>query len=318
MLRDGLEFNPLTGVAGRDGVMPMHLALVVNRSAGTFRRLPVEATVAGVAQALRDGGHRVTVEVVGRRDLAAALSAVAARTDVDAVVVGGGDGSVLTAVLAGLGRQRPIGVLPLGTLNLFARDLGLPLDPVEAARLLASAGVAEIDLAEVNGLPFIIWASLGMHPWMVRRRDHLQREGMAKWPAMALAAFRALRRHPMIAVTLALGGGGAVALETPLMVITNNAWREETPPLSRAALDRGELEVHTARGSSRLALLWLAVRALLGRWRTSPLLDTYVAREVRVVTRSRRAMVSLDGEVTVLRSPLVFKVKPGALKVLKP
>lgn len=295
----------------------MRIALVVNRSAGSFRRLPLEATVAGIVRALREGGHEVTVEVVGRRGLAQALSALAARSDLDAVVVGGGDGTLLTAVLAGLGRDRPVGVLPLGTLNLFARDLGLPLDPVEAARLVARAGVADIDLAEVNGLPFIIWASLGMHPWMVRRRDHLQREGMGKWPAMALAAFRALRRYPMIEVTLALDSG-SVAVETPLMVITNNAWREVRPPLSRAALDRGELVVHAARGSSRLSLLWLALRALLGRWKARQLLDTYVAREVRVVTRTRRAMVSLDGEVTVLRSPLVFKLRPGALKVLKP
>ncbi len=273
--------------------------------------------MADIVRALREGGHEVTAEVVGRRGLARALSAVAVRPGIDAVVVGGGDGTLLTAVLAGLGRERPLGVLPLGTLNLFARDLGLPLDPVEAAGLLAGAEVADIDLAEVNGLPFIIWASLGMHPWMVRRRDHLQREGMGKWPAMALAAFRALRRYPIIDVTLTLDSG-TVAVETPLMVITNNAWREVRPPLSRVALDRGELEVHAARGSSRLSLLWLALRALLGRWKTSQLLDTYVAREVRVSTRTRRAMVSLDGEVTVLRSPLVFKLRPGALKVLKP
>ncbi|MGE5506042.1 MAG: lipid kinase MamU [Actinomycetota bacterium] len=294
----------------------MQLAFVVNRSAGSFRHLPLDRTVEAVAAALADAGHQVRTEVVGRRDLAAALSALAARTDVDAVVVGGGDGTVLTAILAGLGRDRPLGLVPLGTLNLLARDLGLPLDPVEAARALAGAEPVAIDLAEVNGHPFAIWASLGMHPWMVRRRDHLQRDGMSKRPAMLVAALRAFRRYPVVKVQLSLQGA-AMAVATPLLVVTNNAWKEGAPPL-RQALDKGELEVHIARATSRLALLWLVLKALLGRWKTTQLLGTIRADEVRVTTRSRRAMVSLDGEVTVLRSPLVFRLRPKALLVLRP
>jgi diacylglycerol kinase family enzyme len=297
----------------------MRIALVINRSAGSFRRLALDATVADIAGALRRQGHAVEVRIVGRRDLAGLLSTLAAeQRDLDAVLLGGGDGTLLTAILAGLGRDIPIGVLPLGTLNLFARDLGLPTDPFDAARALATAGTAEIDLAEVNGYPFAIWASLGMHPWMVRRRDHLQREGLSKWPAMALAALRAFRRYPLVKVTLMLEDGGQLAVVTPLLVITNNAWKHERPPLSRQVLDGGKLVVHVAKCSSRLSLLWLAFNAMLGRWAGSQLLKTFTATEVRVVSRKRRAMVSLDGEVTVLGSPLVFRLRPRALKVLIP
>jgi diacylglycerol kinase family enzyme len=295
----------------------MRLSLVINRSAGSFRRLPLEPTVAAIAAVLRTAGHTVEVKVVGHRELAAALSTLAQRGGMDAVILGGGDGTLLTAVLAGLGHDIPLGILPLGTMNLFARDLGLPADPIEAASALATAEIAEIDLAEVNGYPFAIWASLGMHPWMVRRRDHLQREGMGKGLAMAMAAFRAFRRYPLVEVTLT-HKEGSMAVSTPLLVITNNAWRNERPPLSRQALDAGELVVHVARCSSRLSLLRLAFNALLGRWRGSQLLETLSAKEVRVTSHQRRAMVSLDGEVTVLRSPLVFKVRPGALRVLMP
>lgn len=295
----------------------MRLALAINRSAGTFRRLPLEPTIDAMVHALRAAGHHVEVELAGRRDLAQVLSSLALRSDLDAVIAGGGDGTVLTAIMAGLGDAKPLGLLPLGTLNLLARDLGLPLDPIEAAERLATGRVADIDLAEVNGLPFAIWASLGMHPAVVRRRDKLQKEGLGKWPAFALAALRAFRRYPLVKVTLTMKGD-TTTVTTPLLVISNNAWREETLPLSRAALDGGELVVHVAKCSGRLSLLWLALNALVGRWKVSRLLETFTADEVRVVSRKRRVMVSLDGEVTVLRSPLVFKLRPKALRMMIP
>ncbi|MDO8606317.1 MAG: lipid kinase MamU [Phaeospirillum sp.] len=295
----------------------MRFALVINRSAGSFRTLPLDATVAAITAVLVAAGHLVESYLVDRRELARSLSTLAGRDDLDGVVVGGGDGTILTAVLAGLGRDKPLGILPLGTLNLFARDLGLPQDPLEAARVLSTATAAQIDLAEVNGLPFTIWASMGMHPWVVRRRDHLQRDGMRKWRAMVLAAMRAFRRYPMVDVTLGLKDG-AVEVRTPMLFITNNAWKEEAPPLSRESLDTGTLEIHVAACSGRLSLLWLVLETFFGHWRASRRLQTFAAKEVRVTSRKHRVMVSLDGEVTVLSSPLVFKVRPKALNVLIP
>ena len=245
------------------------------------------------------------------------LTSLATRDDLDAVVVGGGDGTFLTAILAGLGTTHPLGLLPLGTINLFTRDLGLPQDPIKAAERLADSDISQIDLAEVNGMPFAIWASLGMHPWMVRRRDHLQREGISKWRAMALAALRALRRYPLIKARLTVKGQ-TFTVATPLLVVTNNAWREGRPPMLRPAMDQGLLEVHVARCTTRMHLVWLAINALLGRWRLCNMLETYRAESVQVTSRNRRSMVSLDGEVTVMRTPLVFKARPKALKVLIP
>ncbi|MBR9970641.1 lipid kinase MamU [Magnetospirillum sulfuroxidans] len=295
----------------------MRLALVINRSAGTFRHLPLEATAAAIGSALRRHGHVIHTDICGRRDLSTTLAAWARRDDVDAVIVGGGDGSFLTAILAGLGRDKPLGLLPLGTLNLLARDLGLPVDPLAAAALLARCRVAEIDLAEVNGLPFAIWASLGMHPRVVRRRDKLQAEGLSKWRAFALAALRAFRRYPLMQVNLSVNGQ-TTTVTTPIVVISNNAWAETPLPLppSRVSLDRGELMVHVAKTTSRLGLLWLALNALVGRWRVNRLLDIFRADEVVVTGRKSRMILSLDGEVTVLRAPLVFRSNPKSLRIL--
>ncbi len=296
----------------------MHLALVINRSAGSFRRLDLDDTVSAITRILQECGHQVTVAVVGRRDLADTLSTLAQDQRLDAVVVGGGDGTALTAVLAGLGRDKPMGLLPVGTLNLLARDLGLPLDPLAAAQAIGQGHVARIDLAEVNGLPFTIWASLGMHPWVVRQRDKLQkREGLGKWPAFALAAMRAFRRYPLMQVSL-IADGKTTTVRTPLVVISNNAWRRQPLPLTREALDGGELVINVARATGRLGMLWLAFNALTGLWRAGSFLDTFRAEEVRVIGRKRRMMVSLDGEVTVLRSPLVFRLRPKTLQVMMP
>lgn len=297
----------------------MRLILVINRNAGSFRRLPLAATVDAAAAALARAGHHVEVQVLGKRQLAAALAALARRDDLDAVVVGGGDGTFLTAILAGLGRERPLGLLPLGTLNLLARDLGLPVDPVAAAEHLGRGAVADIDLAEVNGLPFAIWASLGMHPRVVRRRDKLQAEGLPKWRAFALAALRAFRRYPLMRVEITVDGI-THSLTTPIVVVSNNAWAE-TPlalPPSRQSLDHGELMVHVAKTTSRLGLCWLALNALLGRWRVNRLLAVFSAEQVVVTGRKSRMMLSLDGEVTVLRAPLVFRSRPRSLRVLMP
>ncbi|SEH24522.1 lipid kinase MamU [Magnetospirillum fulvum] len=296
----------------------MRLALVINRSAGGFRRFPPAATVAAIRDAFLDRGHQVELRMIGRRDLPACFAALSVRKDLDAVVVGGGDGTILSAVGNGLGRERPLGILPLGTLNLFARDIGLTLDPIDAARAVACAGTAAIDLAEVDGRPFAIWASLGMHPWIVRRRDHLQRRRLHKMTAMAIAALRGLIHFPQIDVTLTLDRGDPRRVRTPMLFISNNAWRDEPPPLSRRSLDTGQLEVHIATCSGRLSLLWLAVETMLGRWRTSRRLQTFSASEVHVASPRRRLMLSLDGEVAVMPTPLLFRVRPRALNILVP
>jgi len=295
----------------------MRLALVLNRSAGSFRRLAPDATARAIEDVLTRAGHTVETRLVGRRALPAEFSALAARGDLDAVVVGGGDGTILAAIRAGLGQTLPLGLLPLGTLNLFARDLGLPTRPLEAAARLAAARPAAIDLAQVNGLPFGIWASVGLHPWAVRRRDHLQRDGMGKTLAMAIAALRAFWRFERLSLRIRWDGGETTCV-TPLLVVSNNAWRDQTPPLQREALDAGTIEVHVAACPDRRSLLLLALEALLGRWRGSRRIRTLRTGEAHVACDRRRLLASLDGEVEVVEPPLHFRTRPGALKVLMP
>ena len=128
------------------------------------------------------------------KQLAEAALESAKAGEIDAVVVGGGDGSIRTVAGVLAGSEVPLGILPLGTLNHFAKDLGIPLHLGEAAEVIAKGAQRDVDLAEVNGETFINNSWIGIYPYMVldreRRRAHHK---VAKWMAMVPALFRARR-----------------------------------------------------------------------------------------------------------------------------
>src|SRR5205085_5858695 len=130
------------------------------------------------------------------------LARHAARGGAQVVVAGGGDGTVSAVAAAVAGTDKTLGVLPLGTLNHFAKDLHIPLDLAAAVRNLVEGHAVSVDVGEVNGQIFINNSSLGIYPQIVREREKKQRQGMSKWPAFLLALFTVLRRYPLVGVRL--------------------------------------------------------------------------------------------------------------------
>jgi diacylglycerol kinase family enzyme len=237
-----------------------------------------------------------------------------------AIVAGGGDGTVgsVAAVLAGT--DGTFGVLPLGTLNHFAKDLGIPLGLEEAARNVCEGRVVRVDVGEVNGQVFVNNSSLGLYPRIVRRRDKLrERDGIGKWTALARAGLAVLRRHPFLNVRLD-ADGRRITRKTPFVFVGNNEYETEGLQLGgRTRLDAGRLSLYVAHRTGRLGLLRLVLSALLGRLRRARDFDALEAEEVWVETRRpRRLPVATDGEVTVMTTPLRYRVRPGALKVIVP
>lgn len=283
--------------------------MVIQNEGAGGRRAPEE-----VAAALRVAGIEAEVRLVDGatcRGIAAAAAAGA-----DAVVAAGGDGTVsaVAGVLAGTGT--PMGVLPLGTLNHFARDLGIPLDLAEAARVIAAGAVRHVDVAEVNGHRFVNNSSVGFYPRVVRRRKKL-RALLGKWIAMAFGALAVLWRLPRVRLRLQAEGREAPVV-TPFLFVGNNRYE---PGLfaerRREALDRGELRVYVARFAGRRAFLRIALRWLLGRGRDEDVAELST-RTVRVDSHRRALDVSADGEVLRLSPPLRYAIHPGALAVLAP
>src|SRR5687768_10829800 len=237
-----------------------------------------------------------------------------------AVVAGGGDGTVGSVAGALVGTGKALGVLPLGTLNHFAKDLGIPLTLEEAARNVCEGREVSVDVGEVNGQVFINNASLGLYPRIVRRREMLQeREGSGKWPAFLRASLAVLRRYPFLNVRLD-ADGRPLTRKTPFVFIGNNEYLTESLQLGgRERMDAGRLSLYVAHRTGRLGLLRLAFSALLGRVRQSKDFDALSAEEIWVETRRvKRLPVATDGEVNVMTTPLHFRVRPGALKVIVP
>jgi diacylglycerol kinase family enzyme len=235
----------------------------------------------------------------------------------DAIVVGGGDGTVAHAAAALAGRDIPLGILPFGTLNLLARDLGIPseLDPAIAA--LAAAKPRAIDLGEANGIPFCCMATLGLVPMLGRVREKQRgRPPLLAWPQLVRAWVRALYWDPQVELALDLGDS-VRSLRTRAMGISVGAF---TPGyfLQRQALDQGVLVVYVVRHHSRWALLRFVLDLLTGQWHRDPELDIVPSSALRVQARRKRVALMLDGELIRIRTPLVFRVRPHALTVLVP
>ena len=234
------------------------------------------------------------------------------------VVAGGGDGTV-SAVAAGLvGTDATLGVLPLGTLNHFAKDLGIPLDLENAISTLFTGTGTRVDVGEVNGRIFVNNASVGFYPQIVRERERWQRHGTSKWVAFAHAVAHVLRRGVTIHVSLADNAEGARHIDTPFVFVGNNPYTVAGLEIgTRARLDCGTLWLCTAPHAGRTTLLRLALQALLGRVSMADLLRRDV-KSVQIKSRRRHQLVSRDGEVGVMRTPLEFRIRPAALRVLVP
>jgi diacylglycerol kinase family enzyme len=158
-----------------------------------------------------------------------------------------------------------MGVLPLGTLNHFAKDLGIPLE-LRGRRATSRGRVLEVDVGEVNGRVFINNSSLGLYPEIVRERELQQlRLGKSKWRALASAFVRVTRGRPALAVRIESEDDRQVR-RTPFVFIGNNRYTMEGFHIgARESLQRGELALYMGRRSGRLGLLWLAMRALAHR-----------------------------------------------------
>jgi len=235
------------------------------------------------------------------------------------IVVGGGDGTLNSAAGLLIGSGIALGVLPLGTLNHFAKDLQIPVDLEQAVAVIAAGHAVEVDVAAVNDRFFLNNASIGIYPKLVEHRDQQQQWlGRGKWPAFLWAAFSVLRRYPFVEVVLEVDGK-SLARRTPFVFVGNNRYEMEGFRIgARARLNAAELSLYVANRTGRFGLVRLALRALLGRLDQAADFDTACAKHINVKARRSRMHVATDGEIGVMETPLRFRILPAALRVIVP
>ena len=290
--------------------------VIVNAAAGVRAR-EMDEECRRIREGFVSRGVEAVVRLVEGPRLTEAARAAGAG-GADAVVMAGGDGTMSAGAWALAGGERPMGVIPLGTLNHFARDLGIPQDLDEAVAVAAAGKVRRVDVGEANGRVFLNNASMGLYPVAVADREARQEEGARKWPAMAKAAAATFRRFPVLRVTLHVAGA-AVPVTTPLVFIGNNRYEMKLLALGkRETLDAGELWLYVARHRGRAGFLGLTLRAVIGRLDQARDFVGYAAQELAIDDRRRVIPVAFDGELCEMESPLSCRVRPGALPVIVP
>jgi len=246
------------------------------------------------------------------------LAQDAARGSYKVVVAAGGDGTVNTVAAAVIDSDKILGVLPAGTLNHFARDLGIPFDLEAAAHTIVAGHTTEVDVGEVNNRVFLNNSSLGLYPMIVREREKRQRLGSGKWPAFIWATIQALRRYPFLDVRLRVEGE-LVDRTTPFVFIGNNEYAMKSLNIGlRDRLDRGVLSVYITDRIGRWRLLGLALRAFVGRLRDDKDFLALRSNEVKIQTHHKRLRVAFDGEIEVMETPLQYRIRQRALRVIVP
>lgn len=273
---------------------------------------------ASVADLFRAAGSQAEIIPLGEgespTDAARAASARAA-----IVVAAGGDGTVSSVAAALVRTEAALGVLPLGTLNHFAKDLHIPLDVRDAVNVIAAGRVSRVDVGEVNERIFINNASIGIYPSVVSEREQLRHQGYGKWRATAAAVVRVFSRYRGVTVRIAVDGRERT-WRTPFVVAGNNRYEIDGIGLgSRARLDEGKLFVYLAPHTPVRELPLLVVTALLGRAASSHAFEILTADHVTIETRTARAIrLALDGEVAIMTTPLVYRARPRDLRVIVP
>lgn len=290
--------------------------VLINRGGGAASADP--AIAEKVAGAFRDAGIEADVELIDGGQCEARCRAIAESRD-ELLVVGGGDGTISAAASALAGTETLLGVLPLGTLNHFARDLGIPADLGEATALISKRSERRVDVAEMNGRVFINNSAIGLYPLMVVDRDLQQvKLGRSKRLAMMVAAVRTLVRFRRHRLTLTVNEEKAT-IETPLLFVGNNRYQLELGGAGqRESVDDGCLSVYVMRKTSRRGFITASVRALFGRARPEDMVKLERVKRLRVGSARSGLAVSLDGEVLRTAPPLEYRIRSQALRVVAP
>lgn len=297
----------------------MRFAAVLNRDGGTLRTTDLSALSDQMRKTLEAAGHSVEIEIVAGDTIGAALEKAAARRGVDVVLAGGGDGTISAAAALLMNRKKALGVLPAGTMNLFARGLGIPQTLDAALKSFTDGEVIAVDIASANGRPFVHQFSIGMHARMVHLREKMEfGSRLGKMRASARAAWATINNPPAMKVTLTIGEAELVTRTTGIG-ITNNLFGEGHLPYADDPAG-GVLGIYVSVARQRAELARFLFDMARGKWRDSEHVEIHQADRVmlKIQSSSTRFRAVIDGELVKLDRETTLEIHPGALHVLVP
>lgn len=297
----------------------MRIRAVLNQDGGTLKTADIDSLSALLSSSLEAAGHEAEVCVIHKGEIVETLEKAAADPDVDCVIVGGGDGSVSLAAALCWKQGKVLGILPAGTMNLFARSLGMPLDLNLAIAALGGARVREADICTVNDHVFVHQVSIGVQPRMVELRKVIPyKSRIGKMTASMRAAIRAMLRPPTFRANLHTDVLDGVRRYS-ILAVSNNVYGDGHLPYADI-IDAGKLGIYSSGPLSLMMNLKLAHDMFFGRWTSNEHLLSQTGDRVRIeiLSRTRNRKMSCDGELLPLPKVLDIRLHARALKVLVP
>ena len=281
--------------------------ILVNPHSGPDETSPDEVAAIFPGSSVRElGGHEVKRQVE---------EAIASAEAPEFLAVAGGDGTIRCAAGVVAGTDLALLPIPAGTRNHFAKEVGIAT-LAEAAAAAAGGEVALIDVGEVNGEAFVNNANIGAYPRIVKERDvHVKVKRLSKQTATLVAAWTQLRQLHKFSVTV----DGDVTYRAWMVFVGNGRYGTSLFDVAeRESLDDGLLDVRILRADGRLARLRVIGRLLLGRADRSPMAEFDAVESIELSVNRPRVDVALDGEIVSMTSPLRFRCRAKALRVLVP
>lgn len=299
---------------------PLNVAsVIVNQASGAHA---TDTLRTDIEQAFLRQGMRVQFLELRREELAQSRERAVEKLIEQAegvIAVCGGDGTVNAVASACRKLRKPLGILPAGTFNYVARNLGLPADISEAAEVIASGEPEPVTVGEINGRLFLNNAGFGLYSHIIEEREFAKRRFGRRRIVAFLSGMKCLtERHPLYHIHLS-ADGSEKTLKTTTMFFGINALQLENYNLEAARfVEQGKLAVLSLRLDSRLDIAGAAWASLKGKTEEAQCVDAQAATKVCVTTRRRALKVAIDGEIIVMRPPITVKIVHDALRVYKP
>ncbi len=297
----------------------MKFLAVFNRDGGTLRTTDMDAYCAHVDDTFKRAGHEVDCHVVAGNDVVAALQKAAETPGVEGLIAAGGDGTISAAADIAWRSGLVLGVVPAGTMNLFARSLKLPLDIWSVVNVLADARIEHVDIASANGRSFVHQFSAGLHARMVRYRNSMTYGSrLGKIRASTRAAFGVIFNPPEFEMEFRAGGKEGHRKVSAISVSNNELGSQ--PLLFADDVTGGHLGFYFADPMKPTGVAQLAFDILRGRLKENAAVSamTTTAVELHFPRERHDVRCVIDGELLPMDRDVRIEVHAGELKVLVP
>jgi diacylglycerol kinase family enzyme len=295
----------------------MKIKAIFNRDGGTFRTTDMEAYRQKAEEVFRAAGHDIEIAIVSGSEMGDTLEKAAKRDDLDAMIAGGGDGTISGAAGVAWKNGMPLGVVPAGTMNLFARSLRLPLDIWRVLDVLADGRITDADIGSADGRAFVHQFSMGLHARMVRYRESYSfASRLGKIRATARAAVGVIFNPPEFEIEFDVDGIHE-RREVSAISVSNNHFGPNAL-MYADDLTGGHLGFYTAPPLKPAGVAKLVFDIMRGKFRESPLITemSVTAVDLHFPTARHKTNCVIDGELLPIGRDVALRIHPGELKVL--